>query len=231
MEKRLIIALDVPDVHQAMKLVSSLKNEVETFKIGHWLMADHDINDLISLIRDEGKEIFWDAKIYDIGETVSHGIMRAGYRGMKYVTVHGDKEIMQMATRPHIKHSFPNLEVLAVTVLSSMNQLSLRQMGYACSLEDLIAFRIHHAIETQCAGVVMAPSDLPILKSIGLPQNFKIITPGIRLENQSMNEHSRSGTPNFAINNSATHIVVGRPIIHADDPLKATIEIIEDMNS
>jgi orotidine-5'-phosphate decarboxylase len=226
-EDRLIVALDVPSIGEARTLVSKLGGVVSFFKVGLWLQFAAGFDGLIDeLIRRE-KRVFLDAKMFDIGETVKRGVARAAERGVSFVTVHGDGEIMRAAVEGR---GNSQLKILAITVLTSVDQDGLRELGYLCSVDELIRLRVQRAIECGCDGIIAAPHDNPNeLRRLAGAQSLLIVTPGVRLAGTSADDHKRPGTPAQAIAAGADYLVVGRPIVKSDDPALAAARIIEDM--
>src|ERR1700692_77111 len=135
MEDRLIVALDVPSISAARVLIDKLEGVVSFFKVGLWLQFAAGFDGLLDYLIAKNKNIFLDAKMFDIGETVRQGVARAAERGITFVTVHGDGEIMKAAVEGK---GNSRLKIFAITVLTSVDQDGLRQLGYLCSVEDLI---------------------------------------------------------------------------------------------
>jgi orotidine-5'-phosphate decarboxylase len=226
-EDRLIVALDVPSIDQARMLTRKLEGLVSFFKIGLWLQFAAGFDGLVDELVRRDKKIFLDAKMFDIGETVKQGVTRAAERGVTFVTVHGDNEIMRAAVEGR---GNSRLKILAITVLTSLDQEGLRDLGYACSLDDLIRQRVHGAIACDCDGIVAAPrDDLSRIRQIEGADRLLIATPGVRLAAAAADDHKRTGTPAQAIAAGADYLVVGRPIIRSADPALAARRIIEDM--
>jgi orotidine-5'-phosphate decarboxylase len=226
-EDRLIVALDVPSIDQARTVIRQLDGLVSFFKIGLWLQFAAGFDSLIDELVKQNKKIFLDAKMFDIGETVKQGVRRASERGVTFVTVHGDAEIMRAAVEGK---GNSRLKILAITVLTSLDQNGLRDLGYACSLEDLIRQRVHRAIACGCDGIVAAPrDDLRRIRQLEGADRLLIATPGVRLAEAAADDHKRTGTPAQAIAAGADYLVVGRPIVRSADPALATRQIIENM--
>ena len=226
-EDRLIVALDVPSIGEARDLVGELDGLVSFFKVGLWLQFAAGFDGLLDeLIRRE-KKIFLDAKMFDIGETVKQGLVRVAERGVSFVTVHGDEEIMKAAIEG--RGNSP-LKVLAITVLTSVDQNGLRDLGYLCSVEELIRLRVKRAIACGCDGIIAAPHDNPNrIRQLAGEERLLIVTPGVRLAGASPDDHKRPGTPAQAIAAGADYLVVGRPIVKSGNPALAAAQIIEDM--
>ena len=226
-EDRLIVALDVPSIGQARALIDQLDGLVSFFKIGLWLQFAAGFDGLIDDLVREDKKIFLDTKMFDIGETVKQGVARAAERGVTFVTVHGDVEMMQAAVQGK---GNSQLKILAITVLTSLDQEGLRDLGYECSLEDLIRRRVQGAITCGCDGIIAAPrDDLGRIRQLEGADRLLIATPGVRLADAASDDHKRPGTPAQAIAAGADYLVVGRPIIRSADPVVAARQIIEDM--
>jgi orotidine-5'-phosphate decarboxylase len=226
-EDRLIAALDVPSIDQARMLIDKLDGLVSFFKIGLWLQFAAGFDGLIDDLVRQDKKIFLDTKMFDIGETVKQGVARAAERGVTFVTVHGDAEIMRAAVEGK---GNSQLKILAITVLTSLDQEGLRDLGYTCPLEDLIRRRAQAAIACGCDGIVAAPrDDLKRIRQLDGADRLLIATPGVRLADAASDDHKRPGTPAQAITSGADYLVVGRPIIRSADPVLAARQIIEDM--
>src|SRR6266851_512380 len=135
---RLIVALDVRDIASARKLVERLDGTVSFYKIGLWLAFAPGIDGLLRELTDTGKKIFLDTKMYDIGQTVEEGVARAAERGVNFVTVHGDDAMLQAAVRGRGTSA---LQILAVTVLTSLGDAELAQMGYRHTARELVDLR------------------------------------------------------------------------------------------
>jgi orotidine-5'-phosphate decarboxylase len=158
---------------------------------------------------------------------VKQGVMRAAERGVNFVTVHGDAEIMRAAVEGR---GNSRLKILAITVLTSLDQEGLGDLCYACSLEDLIRRRAQGAIACGCDGIVAAPrDDLTQIRQLDGADRLLIATPGVRLADAATDDHRRSGTPAQAIAEGADYLIVGRPIVRSADPVFAALQIIEDM--
>jgi orotidine-5'-phosphate decarboxylase len=226
-EDQLIVALDVPSIGEARALLNKLDSLVSFFKVGLWLQFAAGFDGLLDELIQRGKKIFLDAKMFDIGETVKQGVERAAERGVSFVTVHGDGEIMRAAVEGR---GNSRLKVLAITALTSLDQNGLRDLGYQCSVEQLIRHRVRSAIACGCDGVVAAPrDDLAQIRQLEGADRLLIATPGVRLPGASADDHKRPGTPAQAIAAGADYLVVGRPIVKSADPVLAARQIIEDM--
>ena len=226
-EDRLIVALDVPSVGAARALVDRLDGVVSFFKIGLWLEFAAGFDGLLDDLISRGKKVFLDTKMFDIGETVRQGVERAAERGVSFITVHGDSEIIESAAAGKAGR---DLKVLVVPVLTSLDTAGLRELGYGGSLAELIITRARATWACGCDGIIAAPQDNPneIRRAAGA-EGLLVVTPGVRLAGSAPDDHKRSGTPAQAIADGADYLVVGRPIIRGVDPALAAARIIEDM--
>jgi orotidine-5'-phosphate decarboxylase len=228
-EDRLIVALDVPSIDEARALIATLDGVVSFFKVGLWLQFAAGFDGLIEELRAKDKKIFLDAKMYDIGETVKQGVARAAERGVTFVTVHGDGDILRAAVEGR---GASGLKIFAISVLTSIDRDGLRELGYQCSVEELIRFRVTRAAECGCDGIIAAPHDNPdAMRERAGASHLLIATPGVRLPGTSLDDHKRPGTPAQAIAAGADYLIVGRPIVRSPDPARAAAAIIENMRS
>lgn len=226
-DDRLIVALDVQTVQEAEELVTKLDGIVSFFKIGIWLQFAPGYDRLIEGLLNKGKRVFLDAKMYDIGETVKQGVRRAAERNVAFVTVHGDGDIIKAAVEG--RGDSP-LKIFTITVLTSLDEDGLRQLGYLCSVEELIRIRVQRSIECGADGIIASAMDNPNrIRQLAGSRSLLIATPGIRLPGTDLDDHKRSGTPAQAIRDGADYLVVGRPIIKAADPAEQAELIIADM--
>jgi orotidine-5'-phosphate decarboxylase len=228
-EDRLIVALDVPTIAEARGLVDRLDGIVSFFKLGLWLMFAAGFERLLDDILAKDKKIFLDTKMFDIGETVRQGVARAAERGVSFVTVHGDADIIRAAAAGK---TGSDLKILVVPVLTSLDAQGLRQLGYAGDLAGLIVDRARMAWSCGCDGIIAAPQDNPnAIRSAAEADGLLVVTPGVRLAGSALDDHKRAGTPAAAIAAGADYLVVGRPIVKNPDAAAAARRIIEDMRS
>jgi orotidine-5'-phosphate decarboxylase len=228
MAERLLVALDVPTIDGAVRLAGQLDGIVSFFKVGLWLLFAPGAERFIDGLIGQGKRVFLDAKMYDIGETVRQGVARASERGVSIVTVHGDPEIMRAAVAG--KAGSQRTKVFAISVLTSLNDAAVREMGYALSVAELIRLRVRQAVECGCDGMIASAHDDPdAIRRMAGAEQLLIATPGIREPGGSVDDHKRHATPAQAIARGADYLVVGRPITQADDPAAAARRIVADM--
>ena len=229
---RLIFALDVPDRQEAKKYVSLLVGTVGCFKIGLELFIKEG-PDILKIVKENSSaSIFLDLKLHDIPVTVSSALQSAAAHGVRFITVHGSDGESILRTAREVKGS--GLEVLAVTVLTSISESDLLRLGYkeSFSLNQLVLDRAGLAEKSGCAGIVCSGKEVAMIKrTYGV--GFKAIVPGIRpvWGEVKKDDQSRIVTPKSAISNGADFIVVGRPIRDAKEPAVAAAKIIDEIES
>jgi orotidine-5'-phosphate decarboxylase len=227
MADRLIVALDVPSIGQAEALVDALDGVVGFFKIGLWLAFAEGVDGLIKRLIDGRKQVFLDAKMYDIGKTVEEGVARAADRGVSFVTVHGDRRILESAVNGKRGRA---IRIFAITVLTSLDDAALQSMGYGVSAQELVQLRVRDALGCGCDGVIASAHDHPnnMRKRAG-DERLLIATPGIRGPDDPVDDHRRSADAATAIAHGADYLVVGRPVIGHADPAARARAIIAEM--
>lgn len=220
--ERLILALDVSTVDEAKAIVRSLGDSVLFYKLGLQLFMAGGYYELIKWIRDQGKQIFVDLKFFDVPETVKSAVAQLKNSGATFATVHGNDSILKAAAEAK-----NDVKILAVTVLTSLDQGDLTSLGFQCDIETLVLSRARRALEIGCDGVISSGLEAEKLRR-DLGNNFLIVSPGIRpVENRLIpDDQKRIVTVEEAFLKGADYIVVGRPIRSAPDP-KAKAEEIQ----
>ncbi len=221
---RLIVALDVPRVADARDLIERLEGVVNFFKIGLELQFEAGSAFIQELVR-YGKRVFLDYKYFDVEETVRRAVAQAATLGISFLTVHGNGRTIQAAVEG--RGSSP-LKILSVTLLTSLDASDIRELGFECSVEELVLHRAKKALEAGCDGVIASGQEASSIRSLARDR-LLIVSPGIRPEGAGQNDHKRSATPTQAIEAGADYLVVGRPIRDAGDPKEAARKIIEEM--
>jgi orotidine-5'-phosphate decarboxylase len=225
MRERLIVALDVSSASAVHSLVQRIGDAAGIYKVGLQLFTAEGPSFVRNLVHS-GKRVFLDLKLHDIPNTVSHAVKSAVDLGVHMLTVHasGGAAMLRAATEA----AGGKLNVLAVTVLTSLSDEDLEETGIAGRVTDQALRMAALAQNAGCQGIISSPREaLLIRKSLG--EGFAIVTPGIRPAGAESNDQQRIATPAQAIVNGASHIVVGRPITHAADPAKAARAIISEM--
>lgn len=213
---RLIVALDIPDVTAAEAAVRQLGDSVTFYKIGYELGFAGGLT-LAEKLAGEGKKIFLDFKLHDIGNTVKGGISSLMKIGATFITVHAYPQTMRAAMEG--KGASP-LRILAVTVLTSYDEADLTEAGYGAGVADTVARRVTQAREIGVDGIVCAPTDAARVRALLGPKGA-IVTPGVRPDGAAAGDQKRIATPFAAIRAGADHLVVGRPILASPDPAAA----------
>jgi len=217
---RLIVALDVPDVASAEAMIERLGDSVTFYKIGYQLGYAGGLP-LVRKLADAGKKVFADLKMHDIGNTVARGVESVAKLGATFLTVHAYPQTMQAAADAG-KGS--GLRILAVTVLTSYDDGDLKAAGYRLGVSDLVAARAEQAQALGIDGLVCSPEEAGHLRKLIKP-DMLLVTPGVRPAGADLGDQKRVMTPSKAIAAGADYLVVGRPILAADDP-KAAAEAI-----
>jgi orotidine-5'-phosphate decarboxylase len=219
-EERLIFALDVPGADEARRLVETLGDSVLFYKLGLELFTAGGYFELVDWLLAQDKKIFADLKLYDVPETVAAAVRQLRRRPITFTTVHGNDSIMAAAAREK-----GDLKILAVTVLTSLDQADLRELGHQADIHDLVLSRARRAQETGCDGVIASGLEARALRET-LGRELLIVTPGIRpVEDRPADDQKRVVNVEQAIRNGADYIVVGRPIRNAPDPYQAAMQI------
>jgi orotidine-5'-phosphate decarboxylase len=227
MADRLIVALDVPSIDKAYRLVDDLDGTVSFFKVGLWLAFAEGVDGLIKRLTRDGKKVFLDSKMFDIGQTVEEGVARAADRNVTFVTVHGDGQIIRSAVKG--KRGSP-IKIFSITVLTSLSDTDLSEMGYRLNATELVHLRVTEAIKYGCDGIIASAHDDPdeIRRAAGT-NKLLIATPGIRSAGDAADDHQRRAAPAEAIEKGADYLVVGRPIIAKEKPREEAERIIREM--
>lgn len=221
---RLIVALDASSVEAADRLVARLGDSVTFYKIGYQLAFAGGLPYARSLI-DAGKQVFVDLKLHDIGNTVAQGVKSVARLGATFLTVHAYPQTMQAA----VEAREGRLRILAVTVLTSMDDADLKAAGYATTVAALVARRAAQARDLGVDGLVCSPEEAPTVRGI-VGDKLCLVTPGIRPAGADAGDQKRIATPAAAIAAGADYLVVGRPVIAAPDPKAAAEAIVAEIS-
>ncbi len=221
LNEKLIVALDVSDIAQARKMVARLGDSVSFYKIGMELAYGGGLA-LVEEFSKAGKQVFVDLKLHDIGHTVEKATAQIARLGARFLTVHAFPQTLAAARRGA---EGSQLQILGVTVMTSYDDADLAACGYRLALSELVALRATQAREAGIAGLILSPEELTAIRPLVGP-DMLLVTPGIRPAGAALGDQKRVATPAEAFARGADHIVVGRPILAAEDP-RAAAEAIQ----
>lgn len=220
-KERLIFALDVPTMVDARDLVEKLGDSVVFYKVGLELFMSGDYFNLIDwLVKEKNKKVFADLKFFDVPETVRSAIRQLHNRGISFTTVHGNDSILQSAVKEK-----GDLMILSVTVLTSLDQKDIEDLGFKVNIKKLVLSRAKRSLEIGCDGVISSGLEASELRKY-LGEKFLILSPGIRpVLNKSIDDQKRTVDVEEAFLSGADYIVVGRPIRTSPNPRLAAENI------
>jgi len=218
LDKRIIFALDVESSVDAKEWVHKLEDHVKFYKVGLQLFLAGGF-DIIDWIVKRNLEVMVDLKFFDVPQTVGLAVSQLKNRGISLATVHGNDGILKAAAEA--KH---DVKILAVTVLTSLDEGDIRDLGFQCSVEELVLSRARRALQYGCDGVVSSGLEAPKLRR-ELGDRFLVIVPGVRPVSNSADDQKRVVDIRKAFLNGADYVVVGRPIRKAADPGKSVREM------
>ncbi|KKB13610.1 orotidine 5'-phosphate decarboxylase [Devosia geojensis] len=225
MGAQLIVGLDVSTRHEAEAVVEAIGDAVTHYKIGYQLFYGGDGYALGKVLIAAGKKVFFDLKLLDIDNTVEKGVAAIAQTGAAMLTVHAYPRAMKAAVRGA---AGSGLTILAVTVLTSMDDADVAEAGYARDAAGLVALRAAQARDIGVGGLVASAHEAEMVRAI-VGQKLAIVTPGIRPAGSDIGDQKRVMTPREAINAGATHLVVARPIVAAADPAAAAKAVLAEM--
>jgi orotidine-5'-phosphate decarboxylase len=226
----LIVALDVPSAAAAQKIVAAVGDAASFYKVGMQLYTAEGpqvVRDLVA----SGRKVFLDLKYHDIPNTVASAVRQAAQLDVSMLTVHasGGEKMLRAATDAAASVN-RDLIVLAVTVLTSLNDQDLEKLGLHDPVQEQVLRLASLALSQGCQGIVASAREAAQLRA-KLRGDFAIVTPGVRPAGAEHGDQARVVTPAEAIAAGATHIVVGRPITEADDPGAEAREIVQQVTS
>ena len=221
----LIVALDLDSRGEAEALIAALGDSVDFYKIGYQLFYGGDGLALGRSLIAAGKRVFFDLKLLDIDNTIEKGVAAIARTGATMLTVHAYPKTMRVAAKAA---AGSGLTVLGVTVLTSMDDADLAEAGYARDTAGLVALRAEQAKDAGIGGIVCSPNEAQMVRTIVGP-SLQIVTPGIRPAGAALGDQKRVMGPADAIAAGATHLVVGRPITAAAEPVLAARAILAEM--
>ena len=226
-DDRLIVALDVPNAVQGLELAKTLGDTVSFYKIGLGMLTGGGLALANELKQEQGKRIFLDMKLFDIGATVEAAVRGLAQFDLDFLTVHGDPHVVRAACEGA---AGSDMKILAVTILTSLDRADLD----ACmirdgALPDLVAERAARALEAGADGVIASPHEAALIRALPEATDRLIVTPGVRPTGSDKGDQKRIATPRSAVDAGADHIVVGRPVWQAKSPADAARSIVDEL--
>jgi orotidine-5'-phosphate decarboxylase len=223
---RLIVALDLSDVAAAEKAVRTLGDTVTFYKIGYELGFAGGLP-LAERLAGEGKKIFLDFKLHDIGNTVARGVASLAKIGATFLTVHAYPQTMRAAIEGRGDAA---VKLLAVTALTSYDDADAAEAGYALAIRDLVRLRAEQARTIGLDGIVCSAAETGLVRDAA-GSSMAIVTPGIRPAGSAAGDQKRTLTPAEAITSGVDYLVVGRPVMAAKDPKAAAESIVAEIDA
>jgi orotidine-5'-phosphate decarboxylase len=220
----IIIALDVESAEKARELVQRLGDAVRFYKVGMELYAAAGPDFVRELIAD-GNQVFLDLKFYDIPETVKRAVTQVARLGARFLTVHAVDSVMRAAVAGR---GDGGLKLLAVTVLTSISDSDLADLGYPGTVRDFVAKRARNAMECGVDGIVCSPLEVKMVRRITGPEAL-LVTPGVRSTGTDAADQKRVATPPDAVRNGANYLVIGRQVTRSEDPRGAVQRILTEL--
>jgi orotidine-5'-phosphate decarboxylase len=221
-----IIALDFESACEADRLVAALGDSGGFYKVGMELYAAAGMDYVRGLI-DRGKRVFLDMKYYDIGETVKRAVAVAARSGAAFLTIHGVGQVMRAAIEGRGDSS---MKLLAVTVLTSFDQRDVQELGYECTLADLVGQRVRLAMQVGVDGIVASPLEAGAIRAEAGAAAI-LVTPGVRSRGVAAGDQKRVATPAEAVRDGADYVVIGRQVTRSADPPRALAAIHAELES
>jgi orotidine-5'-phosphate decarboxylase len=227
-DDRLIVALDVPNVVQGLDLAARLGDSVSFYKIGLGMLTGGGFALANELKQEQGKRIFLDMKLFDIGATIEAAVRGIAQYDLDFLTVHGDPQVVRAACEGK---RGKDLKILAVTVLTSLDRADLdANLIKPGDIHEITLERAAKALEAGADGVIASPQEAAMIRALPQAKGRLIVTPGVRPAGSASGDQKRIATPRQAISDGANHIVVGRPIWQAADPAAAAHAIVAELS-
>ena len=226
MDDRLIVALDVPNVVQGLALADRLGDNVGFYKIGLGMLTGGGLALANELKHERGKRVFLDMKLFDIGATIEAAVRGIAEHGPDFLTVHGDPQVVRAASQTK-----GAMKILAVTILTSLDRADLdANLIRAGDLDEITLERAARALDAGADGVIASPQEAALIRALPQAAGRLIVTPGVRPAGSATGDQKRIATPREALRSGADHIVVGRPIWAAPNPVAAARAILADLS-
>lgn len=226
---KLIMAMDMPNAIEALKMAELLGDAVTFYKIGLGMLTSGGLALANELKAEMGKRIFLDMKLFDIGATVEHAVRGIAKFDLDFLTVHGDPYVVRAAKEGA---AGKDLKILAVTILTSLDRADLDSaLIKPGDIADLVSERAGKAFDAGADGVIASPQEAAAIRALPEASGKLIVTPGVRPTGADLGDQKRIATPAQAMANGADHVVVGRPIWTAPSPRDAALSILAELAS
>lgn len=213
---RLIVSLDVFSFDEMLCIVEATRNEVTIYKIGHQLFTAEGPR-VIKYLKDLGKQVFLDLKLHEISNSVASAVRAAGRHGVDIITVHASGGVTMMQAAVDAATEFGAMKILALTVVTGLSDADLKAIGFSGNCEQQALKLAKLAEQAGCHGIVASAIETPKLRQ-ALDIKMLIVTPGVRPQGVATDDQVRVATPESAIRAGASYVVVGRPIVQAENP-------------
>jgi orotidine-5'-phosphate decarboxylase len=224
---RIIVALDFGSEAEAKALVAQLGSAASSYKVGLQLLTAEGPS-IVRWLVGQGKRVFLDLKLHEIPSSVASAVTAAGSLGVCMVTVHASGGSAVLRAAVTAAQPFPHLQVLALTVITSMGDEDLAEIGVSVSVLEQVERLALLAAAAGCHGVVASAQEATRLRQV-LPAKMLIVTPGTQLAGEAKGDQTRTGTPSQAIRAGATHLVIGRSITRANSPIAVFVSICGEL--
>jgi orotidine-5'-phosphate decarboxylase len=224
--ERLIVALDVSTVDEAMHYIKMLGDSVLFYKIGLELFSCNGGLELAERVVDFGGRVFFDLKFHDIPNTVERATKQIARLGGAFLTIHAYPQTMRAALAGAANS---DLKLLGVSVLTSADDNDLLEAGYSVDVRTLVSRRAAQAEQIGLFGFVTSAAEVSILRAEG--RDLALVCPGIRTSGNEFGDQKRVSTPSIALRNGADYLVIGRPILRSADPRRAVDAIISEIEA
>ena len=228
-DDRIIVALDPPRVPHAVageQVVDLLGDSVSFYKVGLGMLTGGGMALALEL-KEKGKRVFLDMKLFDISATVEAAVSGLAQFNLDFLTVHGDPHVVKAAIAGRGESE---TKILAVTILTSLDRTDLDDaMIQAGPLGDIAVARARRALAAGADGVIASPHEAAAIRALPEAAGKLIVTPGVRPAGADLGDQKRVATPAEALNNGADHVVIGRPILGAPDPAQAARDILASL--
>ena len=228
-DPKVIVALDFAEQNKALELVDRLEPNECRLKVGKEMFTRFG-PEFVKNLQNKGFDVFLDLKFHDIPNTVAKAVKAAADLGVWRVNVHasGGMKMMEAARKELEAYGNDRPLLIAVTILTSMDEETLHSLGLNCSIDEQVLRLAKLTANSGLDGVVCSAREAPILRK-ELPESFKLITPGIRPVGASVGDQVRIVTPKQALLNGSNYLVIGRPITQAQNPLEELKKINESI--